>query len=222
VLQVGGAPDVARRALEELAHAYWYPLYAFARRRGEPPEAAQDLVQGFFAELLERHALERADQDRGRFRAFLRASFLNFCSRQRARDSAQKRGGGRPAVSLDADAELRFELEPSHDETAERVFERTWAHSVLERALVQVRARYVARDQGALFDGLKPHLVRVGEDAHAPDAAALGLTPGALRVAVHRLRTRFKAALEREVADTLDGAADVRDELRDLLQAVSR
>jgi RNA polymerase sigma factor (sigma-70 family) len=217
----GPRTEASRQALESLCRTYWYPLYALARREGAGPETAQDLVQGFFQQLLEREALDAADPARGRFRSFLRASFRNYARSEHAREAAAKRGGGRPLLSLDVgEAEGRFRLEPAHEHTPERQFERDWAVSLLERALARVRAGYAARGQESVFEALKPHLVRGGADGtYAAAGAALGLAEGAVKVAVHRLRERYRRALREEVADTMDGD-DVEDEIRALFAAL--
>lgn len=213
--------DAARAALDELCRAYWYPLYAAARRGGRSPEQAEDLVQGFFTRLLDKHALAAATPERGRFRSFLRASFEHYASNERAREHAQKRGGDRLHLSLyGEEGERRYALEPADAATPERAFERDWALELLDRALRRVRADYVERGQEPVFEALKGALTAPG--GHAPSAAAgLGLSPGAARVAAHRLRERYRRALRAELADTVGDDADADDELRALFAALA-
>src|SRR5688572_8997318 len=169
VVSAGGRPDLpeAREALAALCHAYWYPLYAFLRRQGTPADDAQDLVQAFFAELLEKNRLEAADPERGRFRSFLLASLKHFQTNAWRKASAQKRGGGAPALSLDLEAgERRFAREPAHEQTAERIFQRQWAMALLEQTLAALRDEYSAAGKAALFEHAKAHLG--GDPSAAP------------------------------------------------------
>jgi len=224
VLAAGGAgtPD-ARAALEELCQAYWYPLYALARRRGRPSPEAEDAVQGFFARLLARDAFERADPDKGRFRSYLRAAFCNHLKGLAARESAAKRGGGASVVSLDVrDAERRVGLEPAHERSPEHAFERDWALSILHGALETVRAGYAGRGQAALFEALEAHLVPGAAPASQAELArALAMREGAVRVAIHRLRRRFRDALVDAVAQTIEDRPEaLEEELQALLAAL--
>lgn len=224
VLAAGGAgTPTARAALEELCQAYWYPLYALARRRGRATAEAEDAVQGFFARLLARDALSRADPTKGRFRAYLRTAFANHLAKEAAHASAAKRGGGHTVVSLDVrDAERRIDLEPAGGQSPEAAFERDWALSILHGALDVVRAGYAARGQAALFEALEPHLVPGAAPAQQAEVAGtLGMREGAVRVAIHRLRRRFRDALVDAVAQTVDGQPEaVEDELSALVAAV--
>lgn len=223
VLAAGEATSqAARAALEELCRAYWFPLYAFARREGASPELAQDLVQGFFAHALEKGTVGAADPARGRFRSFLLTSFRNYTKNERARDQALKRGGGATLLSIGPDAEGRLGVEPWHEETPEQRFEREWALGLLERALGAVRASYAGRGQQAVFDALKGFLVGQDDRRYAEAGASLGLSEGAVKVAVHRLRDRYRRALRDEVAQTVEDEAQVEDELGALLGALSR
>lgn len=210
----------ARAALDDLCRAYWFPLYAFARREGTTPEAAQDLVQGFFTHVLEKGTVGAADPARGRFRSFLLTSFRNYTKNERAREGALKRGGGATIVPIGADAEGRYGVEPSHEETPERRFEREWALGLLERALGAVRTSYAGRGQAAVFDALKGFLVGSDDRRYADAGLALGLSEGAVKVAVHRLRDRYRKALKDEVAQTVEDEGQVEDELGALLQAL--
>lgn len=215
----GGSPP-ARAALESLCETYWYPLYAFARRTGSSPDAAQDAVQGFFAALLDKHALERADPQRGRFRAFLLSAFQNFVRNERERALTQKRGGGR-VLSLEVDdAERRFLREPTHEETAERVYLREWATALLRGVLADLGRSYEAKGQLRVFSLLREFLDGRPAERRLGDAAReLGLTEGATRVALHRLRQRYGEALRQAVADTLvDPQLELEQELRELAE----
>ena len=223
VLRAGGAPSPeASEALEELALRYWFPLYAYARRRGLDDEGARDLVQGFFARLLERRDLEGVSPERGRFRAYLLAGVKHFLVNERERAGTLKRGGDREHLSIDTrDADTRFGLEPTDDATPERHFERAWAHAVLERAMDRLAADYAERGKSALFERLRGLLTEGDDTPYAELAAEHGMTEGAVKVAVHRLRQRFGEKLRAEVADTVPDPADVEDELRQLFGALS-
>jgi RNA polymerase sigma-70 factor (ECF subfamily) len=220
----GGDATEARRAMDELCSAYWYPIYAFARRSGHDPEEARDLTQGFFASWLARDPLGAVDPGRGRFRSYLVACFRHFLANRRAEDRARKRGGGRAAFSIDLrDAEGRYLLEPSHGWTAERLYERRWALTVLDLALGRLSAEMEAAGKGPLFDGLSPALLGAGESApYAAIAGRLGMTEGAVKVAAHRMRSRYRELLVEEVGRTVDDAGSVAEEVRDLLSALGR
>jgi RNA polymerase sigma factor (sigma-70 family) len=212
----------SERALAELCEAYWYPVYAFIRRRGENAEDARDLTQSFFAALLEKGYLADADPERGRFRTFLLTAVSRFVSKEREKAAAQKRGGGRPPLSLDfADGEARYQREPSHDWTAERIFERRWALTLLDRTLAALRQEHADAGRLPLFEALKIFLT--GE-AGAPPLAQIGqqldMTEGAAKVAVHRLRQKYRDQLRAEIAQTLAGKEDVDNELGILLAAL--
>jgi RNA polymerase sigma-70 factor (ECF subfamily) len=217
------ADATAPAALEELCRAYWYPLYAFLRRRGRSPEDAEDLVQGFLAELIEKGRLAQADPERGRFRTFLLAALLHHASHERERAGAARRGGGRRVVSLDGlTAEERYALEPAGGETAEALFERRWALETLERALARAaeEARGDSPESAERHAELAP-LLWDETRSRAEAARRLGLSDTALRVALHRLRVRVRDALCAEVLDTLSDAAELDDELRRLAAALS-
>ncbi len=223
VLAGARAPEPERRAaLEDLARAYWYPLYAYARRRGERAEEAADLTQGFFALWLERGDVARADPGRGKFRAYLLTSFQHFLANQRARARAQKRGGGRAALSLDAlDAEARFGREPVDDETPARAFERAWARQLLATALDRLRAEQDRIGRAALFEQLRPSLTATDDAPRfAAIAVELGMTANAVRVAAHRLRKRYGELVREEIAETVGGRDDVDEELASLIAAL--
>jgi RNA polymerase sigma-70 factor (ECF subfamily) len=221
VARAGGpATPEERAAFAELCGIYWYPIYALIRRKGHGADEALDLTQDYFVRLLEKGTIAAADPVKGRFRSFLLADCSFFLADRRDRDNAQKRGGGRPVLSIDArDAEGRFLREPSHDETPERMFERDWALALITRVFDKLERHYDKTGRSELFRRLKP-LVSSDPDAacRVAVAAELGLTDGNLRVALHRLRARFAASLREEVAATLRDAGDeaVKEELQAL------
>jgi RNA polymerase sigma-70 factor (ECF subfamily) len=211
----------SRDALATLCAACWYPLYAFARRGGAGPEEAEDLVQGFFALLLEKGWLRQADRDRGRFRTFLLAAFRHHAAHERDRARARKRGGGVRPLSLDvSSAESRYRLEPADDRTPERLYERRWALDLLERALADLRADY-AGDRAPVYEALRPHLVGGAAPGLAEVGATLGMTEGATKVALHRLRRRYRDVLRATIERTVADPAEVDDEIRHLLEALA-
>jgi len=213
-------PAQARAALAQLCQAYWYPLYSFVRRRGYSAHDAEDLTQAFFAQLLEKRGLERVDPEQGRFRTFLLASLKNFLANDWDRAHARKRGGGQTIVALEGEnAESRYQLEPSHDLTSERHFERQWALTLLDQVLDALRAEYHAEGNGALFEELKA-VISGQLGAYADMAARLRRTEGAIKVAVHRLRHRYRELMRARIAETV-GEADVEDELRHLVAVLS-
>lgn len=213
----------ARAALETLCGAYWYPLYAFARREGADVHTAQDLTQGFLADFIERGSIDRADPERGRFRTYLLRCFRHFASKARAAERAEKRGGGRVLLSLDfEDGEQRFLREPAHVATPERVYARRYALTLLSTALDGLHAEFERAGKGDWFAALEPYLGAAGAaPPMAETAARLGSTEGAVKVAVHRLRKRYRDTLRATVADTVHDPAEVDDELRALMAALS-
>lgn len=218
-----GEPE-ARRALEELCTLYWYPLYAFARRRGHDVEEAQDLVQGFFARFLARDALARVAPGRGRFRSFLLACLRNHIADERDRARAKRRGGGIAPLSLDfEDAEGRYIREPATGLTPEHLYERRWALALLERVLLRLEADYAEAGKTPLFEALRSHLAGDSDRApHAELAATLGMGEGAVRVALHRLRRRYRERLRAEIAETVETPEEVDDEIRHLFESLGR
>ncbi len=224
VLQAGrrSSPD-ADRALAELCQAYWYPLYAFVRRRCQSREDAEDLTQSFFAVLLAKNYLEGLQADHGRFRAFLLAALKHFLANEWDKVGRQKRGGGVAHVSLDwQDAETRFHLEPAGISSPDLAFDRAWALALLERVISRLREECVAEGKGQLFEQAKGYLM-VGESSipYAQAAQNLGLEEGGVRVAVHRLRKRYRALLREEITQTLADPAQAEDELRSLRAVLS-
>jgi RNA polymerase sigma-70 factor (ECF subfamily) len=215
------APE-AREALAELCRAYWYPLYAFVRRQGHGPEDARDLVQGFFAALLEHDGLAALDRDQGRFRSFLMAACTHYLSNQIDRRKARKRGGGRLILPIDGpEAEGRYGSEPVHELTAERLYQRRWATTLLERVLAALEAEMHQAGKARLFEALRPALLGEAERVpYARIAAELGLSEGAARAAAHRLRGRYRALLHEEVARTVADPEKAAEEVRDLFVAL--
>jgi DNA-directed RNA polymerase specialized sigma24 family protein len=217
------ADPEAARALDGLCRDYWYPLYAFVRRRGFGPDDAGDLVQGFLADLLERRDLAGADRQRGRFRSFLRAACAHYVAHQRERDQALKRGGGRRSVSIDLPAaEGRYCLEPTHELTAERLFERRWALDLLGHVLGRLEGEAVEAGKGRLFGYLRPMLEGDDRaDSYRDVGTAVGLSEGAVKVAAHRLRARYRDLLREEVARTVVDPSEVDAELADLISTLA-
>ncbi len=218
-----GSASQARAALAALCAAYWYPLYAFIRRQGHNADEAQDLTQGFFARLLEKDFLAAIDRDKGRFRSFLLAACKHFLANEHDRAHAQKRGGGREPLSLDFHtAEGRYGLEPADTLTPERLFDRQWALTLLDQVLARLRTEFRQADKAALFERLKGFLM--GEKSTTPYAqlaAELGMTEGAVKVAVHRLRRRYRDLLQEEIGRTVRDPAEVKEEIADLFAALA-
>ena len=213
-------PRPARR-WRELCAIYWYPLYAFIRRRGHDPESAEDLVQGFFVTLLEKDSLATIDRAKGRFRSFLMAACIHYLANRRDHDRALKRGRGRLVVPFNTlEAEDRYRLEPAHELTAERLFERRWATTLLDLALERLAAEMSRAGKARLFAALRPALLGTPEKVPYADIAAdLACSESAARVAAHRLRTRYRNLLREEVARTLDDPTAIEDEIRELFAA---
>jgi RNA polymerase sigma-70 factor (ECF subfamily) len=213
----------AREALEELCATYWYPLYAFVRRKGHDVEAAEDLVQGFFARLLEKGDLAAVERGKGKFRSFLMAACTHYLANRADHDRAQKRGGGRSPISIDRlAAEGRYRCEPVEALTAERLFDRQWALAVLDNVMELLTAEMDRAGKMRQFEALRPALLGSAERApYAAIAQDLGLTEEAARAAAHRLRVRYRAVLREEVERTLDDPADLDGEIRSLFAAVA-
>lgn len=206
-------------SLEQLCRTYWYSLYAYVRRRGYGHEDAQDLTQGFIAQLLARKSFARVDPSRGRFRSFLLAGLNYFLVDERIRAQAQKRGGGQETLSfVDAqEADARYHLEPVDDSSPDKLFERRWALTLLGQVLARLEQEFCAAGKADLFERLRAHLVATtGEETYAEAAAALGMTREAFKKAVQRLRQRYYELFREEIAHTVADPAAVEDEMRHL------
>ena len=213
----------AEAALEHLCSQYWYPVFAFVRRQGHSVDDAEDLTQSFFARLIEKGTLSEADRSRGRFRVFLLNGARYFLSNERDRAIAAKRGGGRTPVSIDvAAAEARYQRALAHDETPERLYDRQWCLTLLARVLEDVRTVYVHDGKERLFDRLRGFLTLDGDaGSHAEAARDLEMTIAAVKVAVHRLRRRYRDALWSHVADTVSSPEEIEEERRYLLKTLA-
>lgn len=224
VVTAASGPDPARsgEALNRLCSVYWYPLYAFVRRQGYAAADAEDLTQGFFAELLRRGSLAAVAPEKGRFRTFLLVALKRHVANERERARAGKRGGGAEHVTFDTSvAESRYLAEPSLPASAEAVFERRWALTLLGRAMERLKAEAAARGRSAEFESLKRFLTaEPPEGGFAQVGAGIGLSEGAARVAVHRLRHRFRDLFREEIAPTVARPEDVEDEIRHLLASL--
>lgn len=212
----------AREALENLCRAYWRPLYLWVRRQGRAPHDAQDLTQEFFARLLEKDWLRAADRERGRFRTFLLVALKRFLSDEWDRTRAQKRGGGQSPATLDTES-VEKALANESVESPDQAYERQWAMTLIERAMTGLKMDFDAGDRPAEFEALKEFLTADrGEISYASAAERLKTSEGAARVAVHRLRKRFRERFKEEVAATVAPGEDVDDEIRQLLAALGR
>jgi len=213
----------AAGALAELCQIYWPPLYSYLRRRGHDAEDAQDLTQGFFARLLERQDFRTADPARGRFRGFLLTALKRYAINEHERATAQRRGGRQIRISLDfEEAERTYVVDRRNDDTPDRVFDRKWAGIAIDRALQRLRDECRDGGRAAVTAALLPYLTDAGDlPAYRSVAAELGITEGAVKVAIHRLRQRFGAILRLEIGETVLAQDDVDDEMRELIRAVS-
>jgi RNA polymerase sigma factor (sigma-70 family) len=211
----------AGEALARLCAMYWYPVFAFVRRRGHSPEDAQDLTQGFFTRLIEKADLGDADRTRGRFRSFLLTACQHYLANEHDRAHAQKRGGANVLLPIDvAAAEDRYARALSHDETPERVYDRHWCLTLLGSVLDDLRDDYAASGNERLFDRLRAFLTGDDESTYTEAAIDLGMTAGAVKVAVHRLRRRYRDALRARVAGTVATDTEIEDEIRHLLEVL--
>src|SRR2546425_2009222 len=212
----------ARSALVSLCEGYWYPLYAYLRRRGYPADQAQDLTQDFFMRVLEGRYLDRADAEKGRFRSFLLTSLKFFVADEEDRRRAHKRGGGVVAPLEFSSGEKRYQREAAHDETPERIFERRWALAVLDRVVEKLRNEFVHHGRPEHFERLKVFLLGRADTSYAALAREMNTSEGALKVAIHRLRKRYRELFRQEIADTVADPADVESELQHLAAVLTR
>ncbi len=210
-------------ALEKLCQRYWYPIYAFIRRRGADAHAAEDLTQAFFAHLLDQETLKKVDREKGKFRTFLLTALTHFLANEWDRRQTLKRGGQYQIFSLDeARAEERYRHEPVEPATPEKLFDRRWACLLVDAVLVHLQQEYRAANKSELFAKLEPGLTgELSPGWHAGLAAEVGMNEGAVRVALHRLRRRFGELLRGEIAQTVSSAAEVDEEIRQLFSAIS-
>jgi RNA polymerase sigma factor (sigma-70 family) len=216
------SPDYTR-ALNALCETYWYPLYAYLRRRGYDVSQAEDYTQGFFVSLLEGQGIAKADPAQGRFRSFLLAALKNYLADEWGRSHAQKRGGRVKFCSLDlAEGETRYGREPVDGFSAEKLFERSWAQAVLAQAMTRLKAEWGTADKQPVFEHLKRYLAAEGDTTSYHDTARqVGMTEGAVKVAVHRLRRRYGMLVREEIARTVTRAEEVDDELNALWAALA-
>ena len=219
VLEAQGESPAAQEALEKLCRTYWRPIFAFLRRQGLRPDEAEDITQGFFAELLERRSLSAVRREKGRLRSFLLGGLKYFLANEERRAMAIKRGKGQRFIPLDElHADDRIEMEPADSMTAEMIYERRWALTVLERVLSRLKDEYVAADNAALFDSLKELLPdEPGSPSQAVIATRLGMSENAIRQAFYRFRQRYQALLREEMANTVATPGDIEDDLRHLI-----
>ena len=217
------ASPQSAEALEALCRAYWCPLYAYVRRQGHSPHDAEDLTQEFFSRLLHKDYLHAVAPEKGRFRTFLLVALKRFLADVQDRARAQKRGGGAVPLSIDAErAEQRYCVEPVDQMTPERIYERHWALTLLDRAMSRLGDEFVSAGKADEFEQLKGFLTAErGAIAHAEVAPKLGLSEGALRVAVHRLRRRFRELFREEIANTVASPGEIEEEVRHLMAVLS-
>ena len=222
-MQAGTDSPQAQQALETLCGNYWYPLYAYVRRQGHSAHDAQDLTQAFFARLLEKNYLGDVQREKGRFRSFLLASLKHFLANEWDREQALKRGGGKRLIALDEDsAESRYKLEPKDEVSADKIYERRWALTLLDQVLAKLRGEFEKDGKLDQFETLKQYL-SAGRTSvsYAQAGDKLGMNEGAIKVAVHRLRKRYRELLRAEIAQTVATASEVEAEIRYLFAALS-
>jgi RNA polymerase sigma factor (sigma-70 family) len=222
VLEAQGESPAAREALEKLCRTYWRPIYAFLRRQGVGPEEAEDITQGFLAQLLERRKFGAVRKEKGRLRSFLLGALKYFLADEQRRAMAIKRGEGQRLIPLeDLRADERIDMEPADPVTAEMIYERRWALTVLEQVLNRLKGEYATAGNAALFDSLKQLLPdEPGSPSQAEIAAHLGMTENALRQAFYRFRQRYQSLLREEIAHTVATPGDIEDELRHLIVVI--
>lgn len=212
-----------KQALSTLCQTYWFPLYAYLRRGGYNAHESADYTQGFFAQMLEKHYLRQVKPRPGKFRSFLLASLKHFVANERARARAKKRGGGRTVLSFDFEnAENQYALEPADDLSPDKIFEKSWALTVLERTMDRLEAELAGKNKQKLFDHLRVYIgAETSSVPYSKAAAELGMTEGSVRVAVHRLRRRCRELLRDEIAQTVAAEDQIDDEIRGLFAALT-
>jgi RNA polymerase sigma factor (sigma-70 family) len=222
VLTAQGESPAAQEALGKLCRTYWRPVYSFVRRQGAGPEEAEDLTQGFFALLLERHDLDAVRKEKGRLRSYLLTSLKHFLASEQRRTMAVKRGKGQRLVPLEELSAIeRTEMEPTDPLSADRLYERRWASTLMEQVLRRLKDEYRVAGHAALFDSLKQLLTdEPGTPSRVEIAAQLGMTENAIRQAFHRFRHRYQVLLREEIAHTVAIASDIEDELRHLISVL--
>jgi len=222
VLEAQGESPAAQEALEKLCRTYWRPIYAFLRRQGFRPAEAEDITQGFFAQLLERRSLNAVRKEKGRLRSYLLGALKYFLADEQRRSMAIKRGKGQRLIPIEEmRADERIEMEPADPVTAEMIYERRWALTVLEQVLDRLKNEYRTAGNAALFDSLKQLLPdEPGSPSQAEIATQLGMTENAIRQAFYRFRQRYQSLLREEIAHTVATPGDIEDELRHLISVV--
>jgi len=222
VLEAQSESPAAQEALEKLCRTYWRPIYSFVQRQGIAPDEAEDVTQAFFVDLLEHKSLTAVRKEKGRFRSYLLGALKYFLADERRRAMAIKRGKGQRLIPLqELSANERIEKEPADPVTAEQIYERRWASTVLERVLGLLKNEYVAAGNAVLFDSLKQLLPdEPGSPSQADIAGQLGMTANAVRQAFHRFRQRYQSLLREEIAQTVATPGDIEDELRHLIRVV--
>jgi DNA-directed RNA polymerase specialized sigma24 family protein len=224
VLAAGSQGSIsADVALEELCRTYWYPLYAYVRHKGHSPEDAEDLTQAFFTRLLAKNYLAGLDSNRGKFRAFLLASLKHFLANEWDRSQRQKRGGGATLLSLDYQgADTRYHIDPPDNLSPDKLYDRAWALTLLERVINRLREENQAEGRAGQFEKLKSYLMAGTNDIpYAEAATTLAMSEGYLRVTVHRLRRRYRELLKQEIVQTLADPAQADEEMQSLMAAFS-
>lgn len=215
--------DIRRQSLSELCQQYWYPLFAYLRRKGHTAESSADYVQGFFLELIDKSFLDAVEPDKGRFRWFLMSAIGRFVSNQQKKQTAQKRGGGQPVLSLNVEsAEQRYQMEPDEGWTAEKLYDRRWALSILEQALAELTRIQTSRNKTDLYQALQPTLsgIPMSGEQYAEIAKRFSMSTGAVKVAALRLREKYRSLLVDLVRQTVTEPHIVDGELEELLNAL--
>lgn len=217
-----GTEEDRRNALCQLCEIYWYPLYAYVRRKGLGPADAEDVTQGFFCELLSKNRVQLFSEEKGKLRAYMLGAIGNYLRDQNKRERAAKRGGGERPISLDRDAaEERYAYEPKEFDTPERLFEVRWALTLLDRVLDRVRVEYESLGKGEAFEAMKGLLAGQGETSFREIGERIGISEGAAQVTLFRMRKLYRRLLEEEIADTISKDESVEDEIQHLSQVFS-